>query len=254
MDKKKIQQAFGRIKKEVDILKSDVEKNKKLAQLNDEIKLEIETIKSFNLEGFTKNLENEFIMINKMMKEFGSRFNHNIDDFEKLSSKLKKYHNELVFVKKKLQDYKKSPEEVKKDLELEFAIKLEEFKNYVRTDITSVLKEVEMVKVDLQGDSGTITRKEFEFTIKEVGDTLSEKIDLQIAKLKNEMTDRIARVYDRYFAEVSNIKEDIKSIKQILRDNELNKMPDEKKKGIRNRISKFFNLDDESVNNGEFKE
>ncbi|MFW5704865.1 MAG: hypothetical protein ACOCXG_03390 [Nanoarchaeota archaeon] len=250
MDEKKLKVAFSNIKKDIEDLQKQVKKAKELATLNEDIKLQLETLKNFNLEGFVENMEEEFKSINKLLQTFNFRFNANVEEFKKFSTRMQKYSNELQFVKKQVQENtaKTLPAEKNITPELEkYEKQFEDMRKGFTEDIKKLIAEITKLKEEKKDSNPQSPEKDFTLAIKEIGNILSEKIDFEVNQLREETTEEIARVYDRHFSEIAELKEEIREMKKLMKEeyhSEIEEKPTNRIERLKS-VARWFFIDDD---------
>jgi len=143
MDEVKLKIAFSRIKKDMDYILLELNKVKKINDLNSEVKEHIKEIKKFNIEKFIEKQEREFKNLNNFINEFNAKSNKNSLDIENFQSLIKGYSDEINDLNKKIHDTNNKTENNRLDIEL-FNEKLAEFQELINEKISIEIASLRM--------------------------------------------------------------------------------------------------------------
>lgn len=175
MEDLKLKRAFGRIRTDMELLSARIDELQSVASLNEDIKEDIKSLRKHNIEKFTQDMQNEFRTIELLVEKFNDKFLETSSLIKNFSRKIDEYHREVDMMKKEHEVFAPTRKEVDNKIES----KLKEF---------------------------SAKQPSIEKTLNDFSELVNEKMTLEIAQLKTEFTEEIAKLYDRFFNELMEIK------------------------------------------------
>lgn len=216
MNEAKLKTAFGKIKKDIDSIKKELGNLKELRSLNSDVKNQ-KNITKYDLEGFVVNMQKDLSELSKLVSEFNTRFKNSDEEINKFSKKLKKYHNELLEVKKNLSTNTNETT----NAELDLRVLNERFSEFEELINEKMSLENASLKLELEDEIATISDRveskqtqsgegvsenALEIHMREFNELINEKITLEINSMRLEFTEEIGKLYDRFYNEIIDIK------------------------------------------------
>ncbi len=253
----KIRDAFGRIKQDMGFLKKEIENLKKANELSADIKKQINNLKSFDLEKFVINMENEFKSINELLKTFNSNFQNNHQLISELSKELEKYNLEVKEMKSKVSSTQNRSENTHLDLEM-LEEKFAEFQELINEKVSMEISSVKLEKDEKLAEMDAKLNKFLKNNsiepevIYELNEVLNEKISLETSSLRMEFSEEIAKLYDR-LGEKKIEKKPVKktTLKKENKEYEVEEIAEEDEKAAKKneskikKVAKWLFVDDE---------
>lgn len=203
------QVAFGKIKQDMNTIRADISQLKQAQILTSEIKNQLDYLKSVRLDTFVTNLEKEFVSINSYLQQFQTKFTENGEDFKQFAVFIHKYHTELEDIKKNLLETQTKTKLTEEVLSL-VTHHLEEYNKKQdiehKSDITTLSERL----IEIEKRIEKIPTLSIEVMFSDFQRLFEEKIAYERKKLKEEFTTDHIKMYDRFFVEVTQIKEHLK--------------------------------------------
>lgn len=234
---------------------------KKLNLINKELENTKKEEKS-NLETLNKRIESLSKDFNKKYKTLINNDNNNNSD-----SNVKNDAFDFNVIENDLDDFKKTFEDqvtnfenqqksneeniesLKQDVEI--------LKVNINTIDTDNQKEISKIKEDINSLKKKSKNKVSQTQLKdnqlnEIMEGLSEKGTLELSNLKLEFTDEIAKIYDKFFAEILDLKSDFQETKKMFSEDIINMIDKNQKKS--NKGNNVESISDESLKLNENNE
>lgn len=231
MDEKKIKIAFNKIKQDINFLKSQIESLKNNLPLETEIETENKNFKKLK-EEFNK-LKEKVIFIDKKPE-------NNYLDIKTIDRKFNDFEDMLN---------KKLDIEIS-SLKINLNSKLEE----LNQNIFNIKKEPLNKILDIENID-----KKIQNTFNQFSEIIDEKISIEINALKLEFTEEIGKLYDKFFSEIVEFKNELNKINEKTLIDEISKKEikqekkDEKKIESKKNTKNFEEIEKKPKKEGKIK-
>ena len=183
MEELKLRRAFGRVRSDMEVITSRLEELQSVATLNQDIKEDIKRIRNLRVDKFVEDMQKEFRTIELLVDKFNDKFNETSTLMKSFSNKIDEYKKEVDLMKKEQAVFSPSR------------------------------KEVETM-IDKKVSEGQRSQPNVQATLNDFSELVNEKVDLELSSIRAEMTQEIAKLYDKSYEEITALKKEIDSLKK----------------------------------------
>lgn len=222
MDDLKLKKAFGKVKKDIFTIAGEVEKIK--STLKDFSKKTPAQKSDSKVEILSEKISIDKKKQNAEIAKLSEQSRINLDRISSLKRHLESLESEIKkltpYTKTDIKDLEKSVKNANKEIENHSSnIKIinDKLDDFTEIIDEKVLLEMENTKQDILKEIDNYQKTENN-ELSDLSELIQEKINLEISALRLEFTDEIAKIYDKFFSEIIELKENSKDKSQKNKD------------------------------------